>query len=259
MLWERRSLVYQMAKREAALQHRGMLLGSFWLVLMPLILLGTYTLIFSLLFDIGDSATRGGQVSYPLLVFSGMTVFGFYSECLTRPPGYIRNNVIYVTKLQFPKEILGVVLFCEAFYRTLYQLCILLVFYLLFHDNISWTALYLPVIWFPLCLILLGTIWLYSALGVFVRDIQNLAVSVTTVLMFMSPIFYSVDQIPPEFRPVYLMNPVAAYIEMTRDALFWGQPPQLELYLPHFAFAVAVLWLGQRVFTRLSEHFADVV
>lgn len=258
-IWIHRSLIYQMTKRELIAQHRGMLLGSVWLLLMPLILLGTYTLIFSVVFGVAPRATRGGMVSYPLLIFSGMTVFAFYAECLVKPSTYLKSNASYVKKILFPTEILGVVIFGEAFLKALIQLGLLLVFYFIVHDKISWTFLLLPLIWLPLCMVLLGTIWLYAAIGVFVRDIHNLIVSLVTVLMLVSPVFYSIDQIPEGFRAFYLINPIAAYIEMTRDVLFWGEFPDAALYIPHTLFAMLVLWLGHTVFTRLSEQFADVM
>lgn len=256
---QRIPLIVQLTKREIATNFQGALLGWAWLVLTPLLLLAIYTVIFTFVFGMGAEEGPAGEVNYALLIFSGMTVFQLVSECLTKAPLLLHTNVTYVKKVVFPVDILAIVLLGEALFRAFVAVALLLIFYVLVHGVPHVTVLLLPLVWLPLCILLLGVNWFLSAIGIFARDIHNVLVAMMTVLMLVSPVFYSVQQIPEAGRDYYLINPIAAYIVMTRDVVLWGELPSAALYGGHAIGAIAVLLIGRLVFAKLREHFADVV
>lgn len=256
--WKRRSLIREMCKRELQTQFRGSFMGWAWLVLSPLLLLLVYTVIFSAVFDTAEAATRGGRVAYPLLIFSGMVIFHLFADCMQRAPLLLREHANYLKRVVFPVEILAFVILGAALVRALVSFALLLFVYVLLHGPPPATALLLPLVWLPLCLGFLGAIWLLSAVGLFVRDIHQIIMTFMTVLILISPVFYGAHQLPEAVRPFYMINPIAGYIEATRDVLIWGTAPDPAVLLPHAAFGLLFLWFGHTVFRRLRPQFADV-
>ena len=258
-IWRQRHLVYLLTRREIARQFRGSVMGWFWLVLAPVILLLIYWLIFATIFGIGDEATRSGRTSYPLLIFAGISVFQVFGECLQRGPGLIREHPNYVQRVVFPVELLAVVAVSSALFKAVISLTLLILILAVSGDWPGHTLWLLPVILVPWALLMVGMVWMLSALGAFVRDIGNLLASITIVLVLGSPVFYDIERIPEAFRALYLANPIAGYIAMARDVLLWREPPSPWLFAGHAALALIVLWAGHRVFFRLRKQFADVV
>jgi lipopolysaccharide transport system permease protein len=222
-------------------------------------LLAIYTLVFTVVFGMGDPSVPGGRINYALLIFSGMTVFQLVSECLLKAPMLLRTNVSFVKKVVFPVEILALVLLGEALFKAFVAFFLLILFFVLIHGLPHATVLLLPLVWLPLCFWLLGINLFLSAVGLFARDIHNVLVALMTVFMLASPVFYGIDQIPEEVRIYYLVNPIAAYIVMTRDVVLSGELPSLALYAGHAFNALVCFLFGRWVFFRLREQFADVV
>jgi len=121
----------------------------------------------------------------------------------------------------------------------------------------SW--LFLPLLLLPILLFALGTTWLLSSLGVFLRDLPQLVGVVTTMLLFLSPIFYPATRIPAWAAPYYHLNPFVGILEAARGSLFFGTPPDGRSLALLTAAGWAVAWLGYAWFMRTKPGFADVL
>jgi lipopolysaccharide transport system permease protein len=131
--------------------------------------------------------------------------------------------------------------------------------YLLFLGIPPAASLLLPVILLPLLLATVGLAWFLSALGVYLRDIQQLVPVLITILMYLNPIFYSREQMPQGLAAVLQFSPLALAIEDARLALFWGRLPAWGPLAAHFVFAWGIAWLGLMWFSKTRKGFADVV
>lgn len=123
-------------------------------------------------------------------------------------------------------------------------------------------AWWLPVILFPVVLLALGLSWLFSALGVFFRDVAQLMQFFTMVLMFASAVFYPAEKIvnsTPAVWTVLRFNPVLLVIELARDATLWARPINLHHMLYLYAVSALVCVLGHAAFRRMKPAFADVL
>jgi lipopolysaccharide transport system permease protein len=96
-------------------------------------------------------------------------------------------------------------------------------------------------------------------LGVYLRDVAQVTGVLTTVLMFLSPIFYSGESLPEQYRQFLLINPLTPAIEQARDVLFWGRVPDMATYLVYLLGAALVAWLGFVWFQKTRKGFADVL
>ena len=257
-LWRNRQLIIQMTKREVVGRYKGSAMGLAWSFFNPVFMLVVYTFVFSVIFK----SRWGGDESrtlFAVVLFVGMIVLGLFSEVLNRAPSLILNNVNYVKKVIFPLEILPVIAMGAALFHTFISLSVLLVAFVIFNGFLHWTIIFAPLIFFPLIVVTLGIAWMLAAIGVFLRDVSQTISMLTTVLMFLSPVFYPVSAVPEEFRPFIMSNPLTFIIEQAREVLIWGHLPNwLGLGLYTIA-AIAVAWIGFILFQKTRKGFADVL
>lgn len=188
-----------------------------------------------------------------------MIVHGLFAECVNRAPGLILSNVNYVKKVVFPPEILPSVAMGSALFHAIISLVVLLSAQLLFNQRFPWTIVFLPVILLPLLLATAGVAWLLSSLGVFVRDIAQITGVLTTVLMFLSPVFYPVSALPKNYQLWLHLNPLTFIIEEARNVLFFGNEPDWIGLVFVLAASLAIATGGFWWFQKTRKGFADVL
>lgn len=257
--WRNRSLIKAMVIREVTGRYRGSVMGILWSFFNPVFMLAVYTFVFSVVFKARWSAGGDSKTEFALLLFAGLIVFNLFSECVNRAPGLILSNVNYVKKVVFPLEILPLVALGAAMFHTLISLCVWLIFYLIIFGLPHMTVLLLPVVFLSLLLFIMGISWGLASLGVYLRDVSQFISIVTTVFMFLSPIFYPASAIPEKYRHLLLLNPLFPVIEQTRDVLFWGKVPDITTLLIYLLGAALVAWLGFAWFQKTRKGFADVL
>ena len=131
--------------------------------------------------------------------------------------------------------------------------------YTLFFGVPPFTALYLPLIFIPLALLILGLSWGLASLGVYLRDISQVIGIFTTVLLFLSPIFYPVNALPEVYQHLLYLNPLTPVIEQTRDVLFFGKTPDFMVLSIYWLATTLIAWLGFVWFQKTRKGFADVL
>lgn len=257
--WRHRELTYALVKREVVGRYRGSFMGLIWSFLNPLFMLAVYTFVFSVVFKARWGGGSDLKTEFALILFAGLMVFNIFSECVNRAPGLILANVNYVKKVVFPLEILPWVGLGVALFHGLISLAVWLVAYLVLFGMPHATVLYLPLIILPLVLFIMGVSWFLASLGVYMRDVSQFISVIMTVLMFLSPIFYSAETLPATYRSFLYMNPLTPAIEQTRAVLYWGQGPDLGLLLVCLLASVFVALFGFIWFQKTRKGFADVL
>lgn len=260
-LWQHRSLIAQMTRREVLGRYQGSALGLAWSFFNPVFMLAVYTFVFSEIFGArwGGAGAQESKTQFAVILFAGMIVQGLFAELLNRAPGLVLSNVNYVKKVVFPLEILPVIGMGTALFHALVSLGVLLLAFFLFNGFLHATALLAPLVLLPLVVLTLGLSWLLASLGVFLRDVGQLVGVVTTVLLFMSPVFYPVSAVPERFRALIMANPLTFIIEQLRAVLIWGQWPDWGGLGIYALVALAVAWAGFAWFQKTRRGFADVL
>ena len=259
-LWSNRELWWQLAKRDVLGRYRGSQLGLGWSIINPLLMLAVYTFVFSQVFKArwGNIGTESPWI-FAINLFSGLIVFNLLAECANKAPALVLANPNYVKKVIFPLEILGAVSVASAVFHGLMSLGVLLIFKILVFGNLPSTTLLLPIIWAPLVLGCLAISWLLSAVGVFIRDISQMIGTLTSMLMFLSPVFYPLSAVPQSFQWLLAINPLAQVIEQTRDALILGKHPSAWQFFIEIIISLVACELSFRIFRRIKPTFADVI
>ncbi len=254
-----RELVLALTKREILGRYRGSVLGLLWSFVHPIVMLLIYTFVFSVVFKARWNAGSDSKTEFALVLFAGLIVFNLFSECITRAPSIILSHANYVKKVVFPLEVLPWVTVGTALFQALMSLSVWLLFYVIFFGLPHATALLLPLVVLPILFITMGLSWMLASLGVYLRDVGQIVGIGTTVLMFLSPIFYPISSLPANYQHLLLLNPLTPAIEGVRDILFWGNLPSIGLYAVYLAISIIFSWLGFVCFQKSRKGFADVL
>ncbi len=256
-----RHLITQFTRRDLLGRYRGSYLGVFWSFLNPLLLLTIFTVVFGVIFKGRLLEHRAeGPADFALAMFAGLIVFNTFAECITRAPNLIMVNANYVTKIVFPLEILPVTTVLASLMHMFISLFPLWIGVLLLDRHLPWTAFLWPVLLVPLCAFNLGIVWLLSALGVFLRDLNEIVIALTQILLYASAIFYPIDHDRlGAFYPLVRYNPVAFLVEQSRLLAVYGDPLNLQGYAWTTAGSLLFMLAGYAVFMRAKHAFADVI
>lgn len=258
-LFKYRALIGGLIKREVVGRYRGSAFGLLWSFFNPVFMLLVYTFVFSVVFKARWPGGSESKTEFALVLFAGLMLFNFFAECVNRSPSLILSNVNYVKKVVFPLEILPCVAVGSAFFHLLISLIVWIAFYLVFYGAPHATILLFPFVMFPLVILVLGLGWFLSALGVFLRDVSQFIGIVTTVLMFMSPIFYSASILPEKYQPFLHISPLTVVVEQSRNVLFWGKGIDWSIWGLYTAASFVIAALGYAWFQRTRKGFADVL
>lgn len=258
-MWRNRSLVMALTKREVIGRYRGSILGILWSFFNPIFMLVVYTFIFSVVFKARWSGGSDSKTEFALILFAGLIVYSLFTECVNRAPSLILANVNYVKKVVFPLEILPMVALFASLFHFMVSLIAWLIFYLIFFGKPQHSIIFLPLVILPLIFLTVGLSWFLASLGVYLRDISQIVGVLTSALMFLSPIFYPISALPPEFQTLIHLNPLTLIIESTREVLVWGNIPSIKLWAIQLAVSVMLAWLGFVWFQQTRKGFADVL
>ncbi len=258
-LWVNRSLIKALVAREVVGRYRGSMMGILWSFFNPVFMLMVYTFVFSVVFKARWSGGSDSKTEFALVLFAGLIIFNLFSECINRAPTLILANVNYVKKVVFPLEILPWVALGSALFHFSISLVVWFLAYLIFFGMPHPSALLLPLIVVPYLLFIIGLTWALSSVGVFLRDVAQLIGMVTTVLLFLSPIFYPISALPEKYRPLLLLNPLGPAIEQAREVLFWGNSPNLAILAIYLVVSALIAWMGFAWFQKTRKGFADVI
>jgi lipopolysaccharide transport system permease protein len=258
-LWIYRQLIWQLLKREVLSRYRGSVIGIAWSLLNPLLMLAVYTFVFS---QVLKTRWPGNQqesmIEFAVMLFTGLIVYNLFAECINRAPGLILSNANYVKKVIFPLEVLPWVIMGSAAFNASTTTVVLLLGVWIFKGAIPVTALLMPLVIAPLVLTTIGFTLFLSAVGVFYRDLGQGIGLVTTMLLFMSPVFYPASALPQAYQSWVALNPLAYVIEDARKVLVKGQGIEWEWWTLQLVAGYAIAAFGYWWFQKTRKGFADV-
>jgi len=254
----RKHLILNLVGRDLKNRYVGSLMGFFWSVIHPVVLLICYTFVFSMVFKVKPFIEATDN--FAVFLFCGILPWLFFQETVTRSATSILDNSNLIKKSIFPSEILPLTLLISSLVTHLVGLGIL--FVVLFAMNLfSWTWVFFLVYLVLLMVLLLGVGWMVAALQVFLRDTVQL-VNVFMVMWFwFTPIFYSMDNenIPEKLRTLLYLNPLSYVVRGYRACFLEHRIPDPWELLILAGFAAAAFVLGGLLFRGTKREFIDVL
>ncbi|MBY7896582.1 ABC transporter permease [Vibrio fluvialis] len=259
LLIENKEMIYSMAKKDVIGRYRGSVLGILWSFFNPLFMLGLYTFFFRFVFkakwpDVGDTTA-----DYAVMLFAGLVVHAMASDMIGRSAGTIVGNANLVKKVVFPVVILPWVTLLSSLFHMLISMIVLVMFFLISGGVLQWTLLLLPLILVPLVILFMGVGWFFSALGVYLRDIEQIMGTLITFLLFTSTVFFSIDHAPSAIKPLLMLNPITQIINDLRNILVYGLLPDFASLGIYSIVAIVVFYIGFAFFNKVQRGFADVL
>lgn len=258
-LLHNRELLLDLVRRDFLGRYRGSAIGVGWSLFNPVLMLVIYTFVFKVAFNARWGTGDESNTAFAVVVFSGMIVHAFFSECLTRSPTLVTGNPNYVKKVVFPLELLPCVALLSALLHLAISFAALLAFCLATGTTVHATVVLVPAVLLPLALITLGLSWFLSSLGVFLRDLAQVIGMLSTVTLFLAPIFYPPDALPAAYRRLISLNPVSLPVTQLREAVLWGRPLDWAAWLASLLVGLVACQAGYWWFQRTRKGFADVL
>lgn len=261
--------MFQLTKREIMGRYKGSVIGIIWSLIVPLFMLAIYTYVFSFVFQAKwtPSANESGTLPDPttdrfyfaIVLFAGLIIFSLFAEITTKSPNLVISNPNFVKKTVFPVELLPVPAIAAACFHAAISLLVLFIFILLSGHQVPTTFVLFPLAALPLLLFCLGLSWAISAIGVYFRDIQQVVALAVSVLMFITPIFYSLNAVPLRFHQFVELNPLTHFVEWARQILILGELPNTGGFFVGLACCFLFAWFGYFIFQKMRDGFADVI
>lgn len=253
-------IILQMIKREILARYKGSVLGLLWSFVTPLLMLTVYTFFFSAVFKARWNQDQNtAHADYAIILFVGLIIHGIFAECINRAPQLILNNASFVKKIIFPLEVLPWISLGSALFNASISLFILIIAQVILYGSIPLTALWMPLIILPFILLIMGGSWLLAATGVYLKDISQTTGILTSILLFVSPVFYSLAMLPENLRLIANLNPLTLIIDESRKVLLLGEPPNVWALGIYTLCSLLIAWFGFFIFQRTRKGFADVM
>jgi len=267
--WRLRGLVWRLAARDTIARNRGSYLGLLWTAITPLFLLAVYTFVFGFVFKVRwGTELRTSRGEFAMMLFCGILPFSIlFGDAVSRAPLTVVGQPNFVTRVVFPAEALPASAVGSACLQFLGGFVVMLIGALAVRHTLSPEILLVPVLLIPLLLITTGLTFFLASVGVFVRDMVSSVQIALTLLFFMSPVFYQLQNLKPDghghgSRIAYnlmLLNPFTSIIEGFRSVVMRAEMPDWR-WLGYSAVVGLVLcYLGVTWFLRTKKAFADVL
>lgn len=249
-IYQYREMIRMLVRRDLRGRYKASFLGFLWTFINPLLQLGVYTIVFSIIM-------RSNIEKYYLYLFIALIPWMFFSASIQGGATCVIAQKDMVSKIRFPRQVLPIAHVTSCFVNML--LCFVVVLLVcLFSVGLNYLVLpmLIPVM-FTEFLLALGICFIVAGATVYFRDLEHITGILVMLWQFLTPVMYSVDMVPENLRNIFMLNPMTPIIVCYRDILYHKQVPQLQTLLVSFGLGLLFLIFGWLLFSRLQRHFAE--
>lgn len=257
-LGRRRELITTLTWRDFKARFLGTFGGIFWAIIQPLIMMVIYTLVFSYFLGIrfGNSDS---PLTFAVYLLCGMLPWTAFSEGFGFSTGVVRANANLVKRVVFPLEVLPLNLALTAAIQQVIGFLLLIPLAWIVNGRLYPTILFFPIIMIPQLLLSGGVFWVWASLSVYLPDLRQFTTLITTILTFLTPIFYPLSIVPPSMLWLLNLNPFTHLVTMYRQVFMDGVLPDFHVYLLLVLTSLAAFMVGYFWFAHTKKGFADVL
>lgn len=252
-----RFLLSQLVIRDFKIKYKRSVLGVFWSILYPLLMMGVMAIIFSNMFRFSMEG-----VNYLVYLMSGLVVFNYFSEATNSAMTSITGNFSLINKVYIPKYIFPVSKCIFVAINFVLSLIPLLLIILISGNPADGTKCYiniyyllLPIIYFCMFMFVVGIGYILSTISVYLRDMIYIWGIMITILNYFTPIFYSISILPEWLQTIFKFNPLYMFINASREILLFSTPPTPLYLLTCFLVGFITLLIGLFVFKKNQDKF----
>lgn len=253
-LYHYRELLQNLVLRDIKLQGKQSFLGYLWVIIPPFFSMIVYTLIVSRFLGV-----QVGTLPYPVFVFCTLLPWNLFVNTLSKCTETLIRHTTLITHVKFPSEILILASIVGELMNAGISSVLLMVLMLAYHVSVSATILFTPCLLLIQLMFTVGLGLLLSALHVYYRDVGYFASMLYRFWMYLSPVIYSLENVPVRYRTLYLLNPMAVIIDGYRCVILEGSLPHNWSLLYVICVAWIMLIVGYTAFKKLERTFADII
>ncbi len=258
-LWRARSILVQFSGKEVSQRYRGSYLGTVWIFLQPLFLLGVYTVAFSLIMKLKwPESKRTGLGEVAMAVYCGLTAFSIFSECAARATTLLEENQSYVKRALFPIQMLPICVVLSASFHGLVNLAVLMTLGWLISGFYA-PALLAPIFLAPLILFSCGVAMLLAILGPIFRDLRQFIAPALLAISFLTPMVYSPTLVPARLQWMVIGNPLAFTMTNIRQLVLWQGAGNWAALGVWTLITGSFMVLAYAIFMRFRHEITDLV
>ncbi len=257
--WKYRDLLFLLVKRDFVSFYKQTILGPVWFFIQPLFTMAMYVFLFGSLAGISTDGLPA-----PLFYLTGIVVWSYFSECLTKTATVFKDNVNIFGKVYFPRLIMPVSIILSSLIRLgvqLILLAVIMLYYLIKGTPIHFSiyTLLLPVFILLLALLALGMGMIVSALTTKYRDLALLLTFAVQLLMYTTTVVYPLSTLSGKMRMIISANPMTSLIEGLRLGLLGKGTLTVHDFIYSVIFIMATVLFGIIIFNRVEKKFVDTI
>lgn len=257
MLARHRRLIWNLTLLDFRVRFAGSRLGLLWMLLSPLMILGSYLLLFGWILQVRP-IPGGTGLDYGLVVACGLLPWVGFSEGVTAGTGSVLGQRNLMKSQFFPMELIPVTAVCSGLMGQLCGTALLLVV-LAARGTLGASLGFLPLLLAVQAMFTVGLVWFLSCVNIVYRDLSQVVRLAIILLMFVSPIAYTQQMVPDGLKLIVLLNPLSYLIEGYRSAILLNEPPSVWGLVVFGGLAILAFQTGHHYFMRLRRTLPDYV
>ena len=249
-LYDYREMMYNLVKKDLRTRYKGSILGFLWTFINPLLQLVIYTIVFSIIM-------RCDVDKFYIYLFIALIPWIFFTTAIQGGSTSIIYSKDLIKKVYFPRAIIPISVVNAAFMNMLFSMVVVFAALIVSGVGLSGYIVFLPIIMAVEYLFAIGLALIFSALTVYFRDLEHILGIVIMGWFYLTPIVYTMETVPEQYRGYFKLNPMTDIIAVYRDILYYKQMPQFETLTVILVWSIVFIVVGYTLFQRLQRHFVE--
>ncbi|MDF9407909.1 ABC transporter permease [Pelotomaculum isophthalicicum JI] len=250
-----KDLLFALAMRDVKARYQLTILGLYWAIINPLVM----ALIMGFVFENVFRASGIEGIPYIVFLFTALTFWNLFSNSVGSASTSLTGQASLLSKQYFPRIIIPTATVLARLVDLCFSMVPVALLLYIYKVNININAWMLLLILIIHIIFTLGFSYLVSALNVLYRDVSQVTGLLLMLWMYLSPIFYSISQVPEEFRIYFKYNAIGQIVDMERNLLLTGQAPSGSDILSAMIISLGVFIFGYIVFKKIEPLIAEVL
>ncbi len=251
-LYAYREMLKSLVRKDLKTRYKGSFLGFLWTFINPLMQLAIYALIFPFLMRVEEK-------NYAMFLFVALLPWLFFSTSLQASTDCIVENYNLVKKIYFPRQVLPLSVATGGLVNYIYGLIVVLVGLLIAGIPLTWNIMFLPLLLLILYVTVSGFCLMFSALNVYIRDLEHIVNIVTMAWFYATPIVYPLTMLPDWLQKILLFNPMTPLVQGFRNVIYYGVSPNFTEIGIAAIEAIIIFTAGVFIFNKMEPGFAEEI
>jgi len=249
---EKKDLLKQMVLSKLIAGQKDLMLGYVWWILEPLLFTLVYWLLVAVIF-------RRGKANYAVFVLCGLVPYRAFALSFGQSVVSVSSKFALMSQINFPRIFLPICDVIVNHIKLLFGFIVVIAFCLFSGIDLNYNVIYVVIPLSIQILLVSGLAMIASVLGVYFRDLKNIVQFMMRILLYISPVIYSIDRIPKRFHDIYLMNPIASLMITYKDVVIFGKTPDIKLMFMASVQSLCILVFGYIFFSNHQKKLLKFI